>query len=127
LQQLKTILTIGICLVWLINGLYCKVLHQVPRHELIVARIIGAEHAPILTRVIGVSEMLIVFLIISGMKSRWCALLQIFLVAIMNIIEFIIVPDLLLFGRFNFIVATIFIITVYVNEFALKKEIANVS
>jgi hypothetical protein len=127
LQQLKSILTIGICLVWLINGLYCKVLNQVPRHELIVARIIGEEYAPILTRAIGVSEILMVLWIFSGMKSKWCAWSQIFLVAIMNIIEFTLVPDLLLFGKFNIIIATMFIITVYANEFALKKEIANVS
>ncbi|MBS1603980.1 MAG: hypothetical protein JST42_15035 [Bacteroidetes bacterium] len=42
--------------VWLINGLFCKVLNLVPRHGKIVARIIGGPHAEVLTRLIGFSE-----------------------------------------------------------------------
>ena len=41
----NTILTIPISLVWLFNGLFCKLLDFVPRHEAIVARIPGMQHA----------------------------------------------------------------------------------
>ncbi|MEC5142449.1 DoxX-like family protein [Chitinophaga sp. 212800010-3] len=106
-----------IALVWLINGLYCKLLNGVPRHELIVARILGPESAPLLTRIIGFLEILMAVWIISGIRSRWCAVLQILLVAVMNVIEFIWAPDLLLFGRINIIVAAAFISLIYWNEY----------
>lgn len=63
---IKTILTIGISLVWLINGLFCKVLDFVPRHELIVSRILGTEYASIFTKLIGIAEILMVVWILSG-------------------------------------------------------------
>jgi uncharacterized membrane protein YphA (DoxX/SURF4 family) len=60
--------------------------------------------------------------IASGIKSRWCALVQMCVVALMNILEFILVPDLLLFGRFNAVFATVFILVVYINEFVLHND-----
>jgi hypothetical protein len=39
------------------------------------------------------------------------------LVAVMNVIEFIWAPDLLLFGRINIIVAAAFISLIYWNEY----------
>ena len=44
--------------VWLVNGLWCKAMDGVPRHREIVARILGDEHAVLLTRAIGAGEML---------------------------------------------------------------------
>ena len=55
--SLRSVLTILISLVWLINGLFCKVMNLVPRHQLIVARILGEEYAGILTKTIGVLEI----------------------------------------------------------------------
>jgi hypothetical protein len=37
------LLTWLIALVWIINGLFCKVLNWAPRHQLIVARILIAQ------------------------------------------------------------------------------------
>lgn len=95
----KNVVNIGIALVWIINGVFCKVLNYVPRHQLIVARILGETHAPLLTRTIGILEAGMAIWILSRIKPRWCAIAQILLVASMNIIEFIAAPDLLLFGR----------------------------
>src|SRR5258708_22694678 len=106
----KQLLTIGIAAPWLINGLFCKLLNLVPRHQLIVSRILGETNAPMATRTIGFLEILMFAWVLSGIQSRTCALTQIVLVATMNIIEFILAPDLLLFGRINIIVACIFII-----------------
>jgi hypothetical protein len=89
----------------------------VPRHEMIVSRILGEDYAPILTKAIGISEILMVVWILSKIKSRLCALTQILIVGLMNIIEFVLVPDLLLFGRLNIIFATFFISIVFINEF----------
>jgi hypothetical protein len=119
---LSILLSIAIALVWLINGLFCKVLNYVPRHRMIVARILGETHATAFTTVIGLSEILMAIWIVSGIKSRWCALFQMSIVAIMNILEFILVPDLLLFGRFNAVFATVFILVVYSNEFMLRNH-----
>ncbi|EMS33047.1 hypothetical protein C943_00324 [Mariniradius saccharolyticus AK6] len=44
-----------------------------------------------------------------------------FLVAIMNILEFVLVPDLLLWGRYNALFALLFIGLVYYNEFVLNN------
>jgi hypothetical protein len=44
-----------IALVWLVNGLLCKVLGLVPRHAAIVARILGPSHADLLTLLIGLA------------------------------------------------------------------------
>ena len=40
----------------------------------------------------------------------------------MNIIEFIVAPDLLLFGRVNAVVAFFFILLLYFNEFVLNRK-----
>lgn len=48
-------LRITIGLVWLINGLLCKVLNMAPRHEAIVSRILGDAHAMEITKLIGLS------------------------------------------------------------------------
>lgn len=124
-QQLsrKIIFIFSIAFVWLSNGLFCKVLNLVPRHQQIVARILGEEHSALLTKTIGVLEIIMAIWIVSNIKSRWCAYTQILVVMTMNIIETILVPDLLLFGYLNIVFAFLFSIVVYWNEFSntLKK------
>ena len=116
-KKIHTLLRYGIATVWIANGLFCKVLHLVPRHEQIVARIIGADYAAPLTMLIGVAEILMAIWILSGIKTRWNAMVQIAVVTVMNILEFMLVPDLLLWGRMNALFALFFILVVYWNEF----------
>jgi hypothetical protein len=123
--KVKKLLTILIAIVWLVNGLFCKVMNLVPRHREIVGEIIGHGNPLILTRLIGVLELLMVAWIISGIKPRLCALAQITIVALMNIIELIMVPELLLFGYFNGLLALVFIMAVYINEFLLPYSHRN--
>ena len=111
-----------IALVWLANGLYCKMLHLVARHQLIVAKILGEEHSAGLTKTIGILEVLMFFWIISGIRSRICAVVQVLIIASMNIIEFILAPELLLFGRMNIVFALLFISLILFNEFLLKRS-----
>lgn len=120
----KNVVNTGIALVWMINGVYCKVLNYVPRHQLIVARILGESHAPVLTRIIGVLEAGMAIWILSRIKSRWCVILQMLLVSAMNIIEFIAAPDLLLFGRMNIIIAAAFIFIIYRNEYSTHVSLS---
>jgi uncharacterized membrane protein YphA (DoxX/SURF4 family) len=117
------ILTILIALVWLANGLLCKVLNLVPRHQQIVGRILGETHAGLLTKLIGVSEILMAVWIISGIKSRLNAMAQMIIIGLMNCIEFVLAPDLLLWGKANSVFAFIFIALIYYNEFKLRKKL----
>lgn len=121
-KTIHLILKYAIALVWVLNGLFCKVLNLVPRHEEIVSRILGAEFSRSLTIAIGISEILMAIWFLSGVKSRLNTLTQIGIVAIMNTLEFILVPDLLLWGKLNSFFAFIFIIVVYFYHFHLNKK-----
>jgi len=123
-STLHRILTYSIAAVWLVNGLFCKVLNLVERHEQIVARILGTDHARPLTLLIGLSEIVMAAWIVSGFRSRLNALAQIAIVGTMNVLEFALVPDLLLWGRMNAAFAFLFILAVYYNEFELNKKLA---
>ncbi len=119
---MNRILTNCIGVVWLINGLLCKVLDFVPRHQQIVARILGESHAVLFTKLIGVAEMVMAIWIWSRFKTRLNAITQIAVVLTMNFLEFILVPDLLLFGKLNSVFALLFVFVIYYNEFVLHKE-----
>ncbi len=123
-KNLHKILTYGIAMVWLANGLLCKVLNLVPRHEQIVARILGGEYSRILTLSIGLSEMLMTIWILSRIKTSLNAITQMTIIGLMNMLEFILAPDLLLWGRFNSVFAFLFILLIYYNEFHLNKKLA---
>ena len=120
----KKIVTYLIALVWFVNGFFCKVLNLVPRHQEIVGRILGIDYAPFLTRAIGISEIFMAIWILSGIKTRFNVLAQMSIIAMMNVLEFSLVPDLLLWGKMNIICAFAFIGVIYFNEFGsnqLKK------
>jgi hypothetical protein len=63
--------------------------------------------------------------ILSAYKTRLNTIVQITVVATMNTLEFIIVPDLLLWGKLNSLFASIFILVVYFNEFYLNNKQIN--
>jgi hypothetical protein len=115
-------LTYLIAAVWLINGLFCKVLNLVPRHQEIVTNILGNDHARLLTVLIGLSEIIMAVWILSGLWKRLNAVTQILVIATMNTLEFLLVPDLLLWGKFNSLWAFLFILLIYFNEFRLNKK-----
>jgi hypothetical protein len=121
---IQKVINFFVAVVWMINGLFCKVLNFVPRHERIVARILGDEHAVLLTKAIGIAEIFMAVWILSNIKSRLNAVIQILIVAIMNCIEFVSAPDLLLWGKVNSIFALMFILVIYSNEFVLNKKLA---
>lgn len=117
------VVNILIATVWLANGLFCKVLNLVPRHEQIVARILGEDYSRSITVLIGLSEIGMAIWVFSKFKSKLNAIIQIAVVATMNTIEFILAPDLLLWGRLNAVFALLFIGLVYFNEFILNKDL----
>ena len=122
MTRIYKILTYFIAAVWIANGLFCKVLNLVPRHEQIVARILGDDYSRPLTIIIGLSEIIMAVWILSGYKTRLNAIAQITVVATMNTLEFILVPDLLIWGKLNSLFAFIFILVVYYNEIYFNKK-----
>ena len=118
------VLSFSIAIVWIINGLFCKLFKLVPRHQQIVAGIMGNEHSGLLTKAIGVAEIVMAIWILSGIKTRLNAIVQIVVIASMNVLEFLLVPDLLLWGKYNIVFAFIFTLIIYLNEFNLKKKLA---
>lgn len=120
---MKRIFPIFFSLVWLANGLWAKVLDGVPRHREIVASILGGEHAHLLTLVIGAGEILIAAWILSGVWRKGSAAAQIALVLLMNIIEYFLARDLLLFGGWNFLVALAYVGLVAWVEFGKHRAL----
>ena len=112
-----------IAAVWIANGLFCKVLNLVPRHQEIVGRILGNDHSRFLTIIIGLSEIAMAVWILSGLWTRLNAVVQIFIIATMNILEFFLAPDLLLWGKANAVFAFMFILLIYYNGFHLNKKL----
>jgi hypothetical protein len=121
-SQLHTVLNYLISAVWVINGLFCKVLNLVPRHQEIVARILGVSYSQALTKSIGLLEILMAIWILSGIRPKLNVVTQMAVIASMNIIEFLLAPDLLLFGKLNSAFALLFILLIYWNEFVLTKR-----
>ena len=111
-----------IAAIWLANGLFCKVLNLVPRHEQIVARILDNDHSQLITVLIGLSEIAMAAWIISRILPRVNAIVQIVIIATMNTLEFFLAPDLLLWGKANAIFAFLFILLIYYNEFQSNKK-----
>lgn len=120
---IQTWLNYSIAAVWIANGLFCKVLNLVPRHQQIVARILDIEDPALLTIFIGLAEIGMAIWILSGIRPRLNAITQIIVIAIMNSLEFFIAPDLLLWGKANAIFALLFILMIYFKEFYLSKKI----
>jgi len=123
IKAIQKLLTYCIATIWIVNGLFCKMLNLVPRHQQIVAKILGVEHSRFLTVGIGCSEILMAIWILSKIKTRLNAITQIAIVAIMNMLEFILVPDLLLWGKWNAFFAFLFIVAVHFNEFYLYRKL----
>ncbi|MCC6865084.1 MAG: hypothetical protein IT280_02880 [Ignavibacteria bacterium] len=120
---INKILTILISLVWLVNGLFAKVLGIVPRHQEIAAKILGDDISFIAVKIIGGLEICMFLWIISGKFAKLCAVTQIVIVMTMNVLEFLIAPNLLLFGRLNIVIALIFVTVIYINEFIIKPKL----
>lgn len=121
-MTISKFLNFFIAAVWLANGLFCKVMNLVPRHQDIVARFVGGGQAVLFTKAIGLAEMVMAVWIVSGYLARLNAIIQVLVIATMNVLEFILVPDLLLWGRFNILFAFLFILLIVYNQYFLSSK-----
>ena len=109
-----------IATVWLLNGLYCKILGQVPRHEQIVETILGATYSHELIILIGVLEICLGIIIYLNIQAKFIAIFQIVIVMTMNLLEFALAQEWLLWGAWNLLFATIFCLMIYLHAFVFK-------
>lgn len=123
-KSIGIILNLFIATVWFINGLFCKVLNLVERHEHIVSQILGTPYSRVLTPIIGVLEILMAIWILSKIKPKLNAITQITVIVIMNILEFTITKDLLLWGAYNVVFALMFLLIIYYKNFIIDKTYA---
>ncbi|RYY69093.1 MAG: hypothetical protein EOO13_10515 [Chitinophagaceae bacterium] len=111
-----------VAFIWFVNGFFCKLLNFVPRHQQIVDKIIGGNHAGFLTKSIGIAEIAMAAWILSGKYRRFNVVSQVAIIACMNIMEFLLVPELLLWGRANAVFAALLIVVILVNEFYVHPK-----
>jgi hypothetical protein len=123
-KKIHKILIFFTAFVWLVNGLYCKVLNKVPRHQIIVQRILNIDekNARLLTLLIGIAEIIMAIWIATQYIKKTNAITQIVVIAIMNTLEYLLAPNLLLWGKFNCLFAILFILLIYFNQFYFNNE-----
>ncbi len=121
-RGLFEIINYFISIVWIVNGLYCKILNFVPRHQQIVERILGKNYSREITILIGISEIVMAIWILCGFQRQINVVTQIIIIFSMNLLEFILASDLLLWGKFNAAFASVFILIIYFNAFRVPQR-----
>jgi len=81
--------------VWIFHGLFSKILEGIPRHKMIVARILGEPVADVAVIAIGILEILLGCWVLSGLYRRLCATVQTLGLIAMNTLEILLARDLL--------------------------------
>lgn len=94
--KLERLSGIIIASVWIFHGFYSKILEGIPRHKMIVARILGETPADLAVITIGILEILLGCWILTGRFRRPCAAIQILGLIAMNTLEIILARDLLI-------------------------------
>ena len=82
--------------VWIFHGLYSKILNGIPRHRLIVAKILGSANAGIATTALGALEMLLGLWAFTGWQPVACAVVQTAAILAMNSLEILRARELLI-------------------------------
>ena len=82
--------------VWVFHGLWSKMLGQIPRHQLIVGRILGDAWAAPATLAIGLCEIAMGIWVFTGRFRRTCATVQTLALVAMNTLEILLARDLLI-------------------------------
>ena len=95
-DTLHILAQIVIGLVWVFHGLYSKILNGIPRHSLIVGKILGAGNAAIATKAIGLLEVLLGFWAFTGWQRVGCAGVQTAAIVAMNTLEICLARELLI-------------------------------
>lgn len=95
-MSLHRIAAFAIGCVWVFHGFYSKVYGGIPRHKLIVGRVLGDDMAQWVTPLIGVCEILLGIWFFTPIRPRIRATVQTAALVSMNTFEMIFARDLLL-------------------------------
>lgn len=117
MKKMKIFIRYFIAAIWFVNGVLCKILNLVPRHQAIVERITDTTHGRLITLIIGVGEFCISIWVAQGVWPKLNAVVQILIIILYSILGYMMAPDLLLFGSFSYIINLTFIILIYYNGF----------
>ena len=82
--------------VWIFHGLYSKILNGIPRHRLIVGKILGDEWERSAVLAVGIAEVLLGAWVLSRRRPRACAATQTMAIVAMNTLEILYARDLLI-------------------------------
>lgn len=82
--------------VWVFHGFYSKLLNGIPRHRLIVGKILGTANAGMATKVIGLLEVLLGLWAFTGWQPMGCAAAQTAAIVAMNTLEIFLAGELLI-------------------------------
>lgn len=82
--------------VWVFHGLYSKILDGIPRHRLIVGKILGVANPGIATKAIGLLELLLGVWTFTGWQPVGCATVQTAAIVAMNTLEICLAGELLI-------------------------------
>jgi hypothetical protein len=82
--------------VWVFHGLYSKILNGIPRHRMIVGKILGAANAGIATKTIGLLEVLLGVWVFTGWQPVPCAIVQTATIVAMNTLEIALAGEFLI-------------------------------
>jgi hypothetical protein len=93
---LKIAVQILIGSVWVFHGLYSKILNGIPRHRIIVGKILGAANAAWATKAIGVLEISLGIWAFTGWHPVPCAVVQTAAIVAMNTLEIAMARELLI-------------------------------
>lgn len=91
-----TLAQIAVGSVWVFHGLFSKIFDGIPRHRLIVEKILGAANAGIATKTIGVLESLLGLWVFTGWQPVGCAAVQTAAIVAMNSLEIVLARELLI-------------------------------
>lgn len=123
IQTKIRLLNLFIAGVWVANGLFAKILNFVPRHEEIVATILSEEYSRIIIVLIGVAEIIMAVWVLSRWLPKLNAVIQIIVVGLMNVLEFFLAQELLMWGVLNSLFAFLFILILYYKTFVLEPKL----
>jgi uncharacterized membrane protein YphA (DoxX/SURF4 family) len=98
-SALVRLIRIGLAVVWIMFGVLFKVANLVPRHEQIVARVVGERAARLAVVAIGLAEASMGLWILSGLYPVASMALMTGAILAMNAIELRLAHDLLLAPR----------------------------
>lgn len=91
-----TVAQIVIGSVWVFHGFYSKILNGIPRHRLIVGKILGTTNAGVFTKVIGLLELSLGIWAFTGWLPLGCAAVQTAAIVAMNTLEILLAEELLI-------------------------------